>query len=220
VTGEGMSVGVVVPARDEAARISGVLSAVVASGAVVSLVTVCDSCTDATEQIAARYGDTLTIDAADKGTAMAAGLATVTAELVLFLDADLVGFTAGHVAALAALPPAAGQLVGMIPKLPGVTVQANLPSFAGQRRLPVSVAARAGLDGAGWEAETRLNATVARLGLPWDQIVLEAVSNPTKATARPLGWVGQAVEMAAAVATYGPALARYATHPQGAPGRS
>lgn len=210
-----MTVGVVVPAHNEASRLAAVLKAVCAAQGVDELVVVADACEDQTAAIAAQYGHVVRIDAGNKGTAMAAGLAVLTASHVLFCDGDLEGLQPGHVTALATLAPLDGQLVGVRGDVPVPALAANVPSLSGERRLPVDVAARAALAGAGWEAETRLNALVARLGLPWRQVVLRGVTNPTKAARSPLRWAGEMIDVAAAGLTYGPELLRYTVRPNG-----
>lgn len=210
-----MTVGVVVPAHNEARNLASVLGAITAAAGVDELVVVADACQDATAAIASRYGHVIQIAAGDKGTAMAAGLAALNTSHVLFCDADLDGLQPGHITALTGLPPLDGQLVGVRGDVPLPILAANLPSLSGERRLPVDVARRAGLAGAGWEAETRLNALVARLRLPWRQVVLRGVSNPTKAARSPMGWAGEMIDVAAAGLTYGPELIRYTVRPNG-----
>ena len=209
-----MSVDVVIPAHNEGSRIAAVLEAVRGSSAIARVIVVADACTDSTVEVAYRYAsNVVAIDAKDKGTAMANGLTLVTASHVLFLDADLQGLKPAHVDALALLEPLEGQLVGIRGNIPARALASNLPSLSGERRLPVEVARQAHLYGSGWQAETRLNATVARLGLPWRHIVLEGVTNPTKAVRAPLAWGWEVAQVGWSALAYGPELARYATHP-------
>jgi glycosyltransferase involved in cell wall biosynthesis len=203
-----MSVGIVIPARNEAAGIKAVLD-VVQMADVGPLVVVDDGSTDGTGDLAADLGAAVLRGAwADKGSAMAAGLAALSTTDVLFLDADLVGLGPLHVSALATVPPHGGQVVGLRDN--GVSeVDAFLPQLSGERRLPVAVAARARLAGSGWAAEQRLNAVVGQLGLAWRHYLMVGVTNPSRP--KPTQWA----TVAAASIGLAPELARYVFHPAG-----
>jgi glucosyl-3-phosphoglycerate synthase len=84
-------VAVVVPARDEAATIGPVVSAIARSTFVSELLVVNDHSSDDTATIAAHHGArVLTMGRpSGKGAAMAAGLAATTSEIVVYLDADV-----------------------------------------------------------------------------------------------------------------------------------
>ena len=210
-----MTVDIVVPARNEARRLAGVLEPISVSGAAARIIVVADDCTDRTELVAQQFGEVVRSSAANKGTAMALGLRAVTADLVLFIDADLEGLLPEHVQALATLPPLDGQVVGIRGDVPSGALAANLPSLSGERRLPVAVAVQARLAGSGWKAETRLNVTVARMGLPWRQVVLKGTSNPTKIDRHPLAWLAEMGQVATVGLAYAPELVAYTARPGG-----
>lgn len=191
---------VVVPAHNEATSIADVLGAV-ATANVGPLLTVADACTDDTALIAAHYGDVIETTAADKGSAMAAGLAHVTDALVLFLDADLTGLRPEHVEALATADPLGGMLVGLTDDFPAHA----LPPVSGQRRLPAEFLRRLDLRGNGYRVEILIDAAVGNAGLPWRHVVLRGVHNPTRAWRHPAMWA--AVASSAAANT--PGLLRY-----------
>jgi glucosyl-3-phosphoglycerate synthase len=114
--GAGARVAVVVPARDESDTIGGVLDAALAHrGLVDELVVVDDHSGDDTAAVARRHdARVLSLNgAAGKGSAMAAGLAATSAEIVVFLDADVTNTGADFVARLVAplLERPAAQLV-------------------------------------------------------------------------------------------------------------
>lgn len=203
---------IVVVAHNEAPRIGSVLDAITAAD-VGRLIVVCDSCTDGTEQVAARYSDQiLPVQLGNKGSAMATGLAWVDTDAVLFLDADLVGLQPGHVQALAMLPPNDGMLVGITTGWFGETVArilGRLPSVSGQRRVPTGFARSIPLAGSGWEAETLINVAAVKQGLLHRQVVLRGVRNPTTVVQSPLGWLGKIGHMAEVSVRYGPELVRY-----------
>ena len=202
---------IVVCAHNEAARIEPVLMAIKAAN-VGHIITVSDRCSDQTPLIAARYGDVIHVPFGDKGSAMQAGLDWVESDAVLFLDADLIGLQPGHVKALALMPPASGQLVGLTQWFWGVTagrVFGWLPSISGQRRLPTDFARSIGLAGTGYEAETRINVAVAKAGLPHRQIILRGVRNPTSVLGSPGQWLAKMTDVVRANLRYAPELAHY-----------
>jgi glycosyltransferase involved in cell wall biosynthesis len=207
---------VVVPAHNEAAGIAAVLEAIASAPGVARLIVVLDDCTDGTAEIARTYASELvSIAAGNKGSAMAAGLERTGTDTVAFIDADLIGLRPEHVSALCSMGPPTGQLVGLrgdVPKLLGA-----LPSISGERRVPAALARSVKLAGAGWRAETILNAAIARARLPWKHIRLEGVSNPSKAVSSPLGLLEELLDVAYVAAVFAPELLRYVLTPQGAP---
>jgi glucosyl-3-phosphoglycerate synthase len=98
-------VSVVIPARDEAATVGGIVRSVLGLGAPVrEVVVVDDGSTDATAREASRAGaQVVTADPDDgpgKGQAMWKGLAETSGDVVVFCDADLEGFDPRFVTAL------------------------------------------------------------------------------------------------------------------------
>lgn len=174
---------VVVPAHNEASSIGAVLDAI-ATANVGPIVTVADACTDGTARIAAQYGEVVVTEAADKGSALAAGLARVSEALTLFVDADLVGLQPAHVVALATLEPLGGQLVGLTEDNPATP----LPPVSGQRRLPTEFLRRLDLRGNGYRVEILIDSAVGNAGLPWRHLVLHGVHNPSRNLAHPGMW--------------------------------
>ena len=86
------TVAVIIPAQNEAATIGGVLDAVRRSGSLVDeLVVINDHSNDDTVTVAHHHGArVVTLEGpTGKGVAMAAGLDATTADLVVFLDADV-----------------------------------------------------------------------------------------------------------------------------------
>ena len=209
-----MRCDVVICAHNEQATVGRVLEAVSGSSEVGTTIVVADACTDATAEVATRAGAlVLQTDAHNKGSAMALGLAWVGTEHVVFIDADISGLLPGHVDALCTRGPSTGQYVGCRDGYPLAFL--IFPSVSGERRVPTSIAHRARLAGSGWEAETRLNVAVAQAGLPWLHEVLVGVHNRHKVTRDPWGWARELGHVATVMATYGPELVRYTTHPSG-----
>ncbi|MFN8138430.1 MAG: glycosyltransferase family 2 protein [Fimbriimonadales bacterium] len=94
-----MKVAVVIPAYNEEARIGGVLHAVTTS-AVDEVVVVSDGSKDKTVEVARSFPGVKVIELPinmGKGAAMCAGVLNSTADIIVFIDADLVGLRASHV---------------------------------------------------------------------------------------------------------------------------
>lgn len=92
----------IVPAFNEAKTIGGVLAPLVASKLLDEILVINDGSEDGTSAVAAGYGVTV-IDLPGnrgKGYAMAMGISASTGEVILFLDADLIGLQVSHIEAL------------------------------------------------------------------------------------------------------------------------
>ncbi|HWC33445.1 MAG TPA: glucosyl-3-phosphoglycerate synthase [Mycobacteriales bacterium] len=101
---EGHSVGVILPARNEARTVADIVRSVLAAhgdGLVDEMVVVDSASTDDTAAVAAAAGArVVTADAPGKGEAMWQGVAATAADLLIFLDADLEHFDPRFVPAL------------------------------------------------------------------------------------------------------------------------
>jgi glycosyltransferase involved in cell wall biosynthesis len=98
-----VKVAVVVPAFNEEARIGAVLATLCDAPPVDQIVVVNDGSRDGTLAVARSFEQVTTIDLPvnqGKGAAMRAGALQTDADLLLFLDADLIGLRAPHVGEL------------------------------------------------------------------------------------------------------------------------
>lgn len=114
------SLAVVIPVRDEAARLPACLESVRRAGAVAEVVVADGGSRDATRELAAEHGAAVVQSPPGRGVQIAAGVAATSADVVLVLHADcrLDPGAAGRVlAALAAAPDAAGGAFAM--RFPG-----------------------------------------------------------------------------------------------------
>lgn len=111
-----VAIAVVIPARDEATTVGSVLDAVFAAGPFVrEVVVVDDHSSDDTSTVATHHGArVLRLDApTGKGGAMAVGAAATSAELIVFLDADVTSPSTHYLARLVA-PLLARDSVGLV----------------------------------------------------------------------------------------------------------
>lgn len=95
-----MKVAAVVPAHNEANRIKFVIKAIEEASLVDEIVVVNDGSSDNTSAVAASFASVHVVDLPrnlGKGGAMRAGAESTDADIILFLDADLIGFTGEHV---------------------------------------------------------------------------------------------------------------------------
>jgi glycosyltransferase involved in cell wall biosynthesis len=94
-----MKVTAIVPAYNEAARIGAVLRPLRASALVDEIIVIDDGSTDGTARVAARYGVRILAWPVNRGKAAAldAGVKAARHDVLLFLDADLLGLTTEHI---------------------------------------------------------------------------------------------------------------------------
>jgi len=95
-----MKVAAIVPAFNEGARIVNVLAAILESDLIDEILVVSDGSEDDTAEIAAAVPRVRVIELetnVGKGGAMAAGAAATRCDVLLFVDADLIGLRANHV---------------------------------------------------------------------------------------------------------------------------
>ncbi len=94
-----MRIIAIIPAFNEAKTLGGVLSVLVSVPAIDEIIVVNDGSTDATAEVANQYNVKLVSLAENrgKGGAIKAGLDGSRADVILFLDADLIGLSPEHV---------------------------------------------------------------------------------------------------------------------------
>lgn len=93
-------VALIIPAYNEAERIGKVLEAALQVDSLSEIWVVADGCQDHTAEVARGYRGVQVISLfpnQGKGAALAAGVRATNAEVLLFLDADLVGLTPRHI---------------------------------------------------------------------------------------------------------------------------
>jgi len=187
-----LDVSIVIPAYNEAKHIAAVLSALRDLGSAAAIIVVDDGSQDRTAGIVRRL---MALDPRlrlirlypnqGKGAAMCAGAKWAPTDIVLFLDADLVGVTGEHVRALAA-PVVAGRAdmsVALFRQGRLITDLSHIitPGVSGQRCLRWSQFQDApGLREAGYGAEmvVRQHALAHRMKI--ERVIWQGVTHVTK----------------------------------------
>jgi len=95
-------VAVIIPAYNEEERIGAVLDAVTQALLVDEIIVVNDGSTDRTSEVVKKYDVTFIESSANegKGAALKKGIEATDAEILVFVDADLIGFTKEHLESL------------------------------------------------------------------------------------------------------------------------
>lgn len=185
-----LTVSCIVPAYNEAERISDVLTALAADRLLLEIIVVDDGSTDRT---AARVEPFVARDARfrlirlpenrGKAAAMVVGADQSSSDVMLFLDADLRGMTPGHVRALVD-PVLAGECAMTLGRFvtsdgePDIAHVGPSYHFSGERCLRWSLFREApGLYWARYGAETALNLHARRNGLVVQTVPLVDVSH-------------------------------------------
>ena len=185
-----------IPAWNEAARLPSVLTAVQDHPLIDRLLVIDDGSTDGTPGVARRLGaEVLEMPVnGGKTAALAAGIAAITGEHALLLDADLLGLTAEDVTRLAA-PVLEGQAEATISlrgNAPGLWRALGVDYISGERVLPVALLQAMapelqGLPRFGFEVF--LNRAMKAAGLRVQIIDWPGVASPWKAAKQGL-WRG------------------------------
>ncbi len=136
-----MKIAAIIPAFNEAKTIGAIVSVLTRVNIIDTVTVVSDGSIDKTAEVSLRYGATVIELPKNKGkgAAMKAGLDSTEADIILFLDADLIGLTSGHVLSLL-LPVMEGSAVmtvGIFNKgrLTTDLAQKVAPYLSGQRAI-------------------------------------------------------------------------------------
>lgn len=198
----------IIPAWNEATTIGAVVFAALDAGSVDVVVVVDNASTDATAAVAAAHGARVVREPTPgKGQAMRAGVAAVPdADVIVFLDADLVGLRPDHIDGLVAAvrSGSADMACGLFDRGPVANpiFLASLPVLTGQRALRRALFDQLDdADVAGYRVEAALNSLVAQQGLVrrdevldglWHRTKEEKLANPVVGFATKLAMLGTA----------------------------
>lgn len=182
------NIAVVIPAHNEEERIGAVLEAVRAASLVDEVIVVDDCSSDKTAEVASMYGIKAISRATNggKGAALQTGIEATDADILVFLDADLVGLTPHHIS----------QLVNPLLEEPdlwmtvGRFVEGRLSVDLAQRFFPILNGQRAlnreflnilpDLSSFGFGVEVFLTMYAKRAGVRTKEVILCGVSQALK----------------------------------------
>ena len=191
----------IIPAYNEEKTLGNVLVILEKAAYINKIIVVSDGSTDNTAAVARRYNVEV-IELAEnrgKGGALKAGLVNITADVVLFLDADLIGLTVEHVNSLLipVLKNDADMTIGIFEKgrLATDLAQKMVPQLSGQRALKFSLLEQiSGIDVARFGVEAALNRFMESSGAKVQEVALSNMSHVMKE--EKLGvWKGMAARM-------------------------
>jgi glycosyltransferase involved in cell wall biosynthesis len=201
----------VIPAYNESETVGDVVEVARRASHVSEVVAVDNASTDDTAAVAARAGARVVpcFDSG-KGQAMAAGVAATDAEVIVFLDADLVGLRPDHVDRLAAsvLEGRAGMACGLFDRGPVLNplFLHRLPVLTGQRALSRWLFERLDhTDRRGYKVEAALNTLCSELGVRVESFVCDGLWHRTKERKYPSaveGFVRKQAMLLTAMAVY------------------
>ena len=184
-----MSVTVLIPAYNEAARIGGVLSAVAGHPGVSEVLVVDDHSTDATAEVASTVPGVTVLRQTQNGgktKALSAGLHAAKGDLIALIDADLIGLTPADLTALIA-PVASGRAqmsISLRGNAPPPWRWIGLDYISGERVMPRALLLQA-MEGVEslprFGFEVHLNRMILARGLPIAVVPWPGVSSPIKA---------------------------------------
>lgn len=188
-----MSVAAVIPAFNEEPTVGDVVAAARGAHLVDEVIVVDNGSQDRTAAVAREGGATVVpCDEPGKGQAMRAGVDATSADVIVFLDADLLNLRPDHVDDLVRpiLDGTAGMILGLFDRgeeLNPVFLNA-LPRLTGQRAM------RRGLfldlddkDVKGYKVEAALNSRAKELGLEVKAFVCDGLWHRTKEEKEPDG---------------------------------
>src|SRR5690606_2883381 len=176
----------VIPARNEAETIGAVVFAAVDAHLVDEVIVVDNASTDETGRVAASHGARVVHEPTPgKGQAMRAGVAATGADIIVFLDADLVGLRPEHVDELVGLVAdgSAAMACGLFDRGPVANpiFLDGLPVLTGQRAVRRELFEQLDLDDVrGYRVEAALNSLVAQSELERVDRVLPGLWHRTK----------------------------------------
>jgi glycosyltransferase involved in cell wall biosynthesis len=181
-------VAVIVPAYNEESRIANVLWAAQQSRFADEIVVVSDGSTDGTATVAKRFNGVQVLEFPTnrgKGAAMSAGVRATKADIVVFLDADLIGLRGEHVDVI--VRPLMANLCDMCigifrgGKFWSDTAQKFAPTISGQRAMRRSLFLGVPhMDELRMGVEVSINAYVKQKKARVQRVILRGVANSHK----------------------------------------
>lgn len=181
-----MNVAVIIPAYNEGARIGNVISAVRGAKLVSEIIVVSDGSTDDTAGVAGSLGvRVIELERnVGKGGAMKAGIDATDAEVLAFVDADLIGLTPEYVDDLVR-PVVSGEAdvtMGIFVGGRALTALAQriTPGLSGQRAVRASLVRSLPIESARFGVEVIINKHLALRKARVRRVILDGVSQVLK----------------------------------------
>ncbi|HHX77675.1 MAG TPA: glycosyltransferase family 2 protein [Firmicutes bacterium] len=182
-----MRVVAIIPAFNEEKYIGDVLTVLTEAELINTIVVVSDGSTDGTVNVCREYGVTAIKleENKGKGAAMKAGLDSVEADIILFLDADLIGLTKEHVNSLL-MPVIKGEAemtIGIFDKGRFATdlAQKVAPYLSGQRAVKKTVLENiSNMDISRFGVEIALTKMIEEKGVKTKEVLLRDMSHVMK----------------------------------------
>ncbi|SCY12692.1 glycosyltransferase family 2 protein [Alkaliphilus peptidifermentans] len=182
-----MKVSVVVPAYNEEQRIEGVLYPIYNNPIIDEIIVVDDGSTDKTSQVVRKYSVKLITLPQNNGKASAVkkGLSLCKGEIIVLLDADLIGLTANHIVELV-MPISFAEAEMTIGVFKGGRVITDMaqkiaPNLSGQRAFNRSLINDIlNMDTSGYSMEVALTKLIREKNISTKKIILSNISHVTK----------------------------------------
>ena len=182
-----MNIVAIIPAYNEEKTIGEVLFVLKKVKKLNKIIVVSDGSTDNTVEISKKYGvEVIALEKnIGKGGAMQAGLKSGSAEVVLFLDADLIGLTVEHVDSLLkpVLDDEADMVIGIFGngRISTDLAQKMAPKLSGQRVVKASILEQiSDLEVARFGVEAALNDYVKKSKVRVKRVTLSNMTHMTK----------------------------------------
>ncbi len=183
-----MKIAAVLPAFNEEGRVASVLKAVLRSPSIDEVIVVNDGSTDSTADVVRAIPGVRLIDLSlnlGKGGAMSTGAEATDADILVFLDADLIGLKPEHVEALVA--PLRSRRVQMaVGKFKGGRKltdwsQRLVPNISGQRAIKREIFEQIpNLDAVRYGVEMAITRFCAHFGVKTVSVHMSGVTHPLK----------------------------------------
>jgi len=181
-------VAAIIPACNEESRIGTVLEVVTQADVVDEIIVVNDGSTDKTAQVAKSFPGVYLIDKRSnegKGAALTTGIENTGCDILVFIDADLVGFKVRHIEDLVNPLLQEDDLMMTVGKFSGGRLRTDLsqtliPSISGQRALRRSFMEGINFSEAGFGVEIALTRYAQQSGAKIKEVIINDVTHITK----------------------------------------
>lgn len=178
----------IIPAYNEEERIAIVLEAIEETGLIDEIVVVNDGSTDRTAEVVKQFPEVILINKKEnkgKGSALMIGMENTDGDILVFIDADLIGFTSEHVESLVRPLLHDRDLVMTVGKFAGGRLRTDLsqslvPFISGQRALRRSFLNGIDFSDTGFGVEIALTRHAKEKNAKVEEVIMNDVSHVMK----------------------------------------